>query len=184
MDISELRKLHEENGDYGDIKVREYISIANISLLSKDIANGCTEVTPDGMLEVNFINKKLNTDIAIMFYYADIEFPDGENVVANYDWAIESGLYDTVISNVNDKQLFFIYRLIEDEIEQLKVMANSVEASVAKAVIAVEKGINAIIEKLPSSEEMKELAGDVSDKVNNFDPNKLEVIGGLLKKLK
>jgi len=184
MKVSELRELYEKNKGHSDINVKKHVSIAAISAMVKMIVDGCTDINADGLLEVDLINKKLNTDIAIMFHYAEIEFPDGKGLVADYDWMVESGLYDIVMDRIDGRQYFLLLELIDEEIEQRKELTNSIEASVAKLVIAVEKGIDAVIKKLPSKKQLSNLIKEAGGEFKNFDPDKLEVLGGLLDKLK
>ncbi|HCW05000.1 MAG TPA: hypothetical protein DGK91_11055 [Clostridium sp.] len=178
MEVSELRKNYDDGKEL-EIKVKKRISTAAMSLLVKDVVDNCLKINDDGLLECDYVMRKLSTDIWVMFYFAGLEFPGKDNM-KNYDWLVENGIVDMVYDQIDKKYMDMILEIIDREINQRIALTNSVEASVAKVVMVLEKGIDAVIKKLPSKTQISNLIKESSKEVKNFDPNKLQVLSELL----
>ncbi len=185
MKVSVIKKNLSEGKvpDKIGIEVDKSIPIGAVSIMVGDIADACVKANDDGMLYCDFVSKKLNTDVNFLVHFANVEF-DGENDIEDYDWLWANGVIKLVYDAIDKDYVDMINGLINDEIRQRIALANSVEASVAKGVAILANGIDAVIKNLPTSHQINNLLKNVSSELKGFDPEKLGVLGDLMKEAK
>lgn len=163
MKVSELREKFIKGkllSDYG-IEIRNYLPIAEKKLMVDKIIEDCLDYNNDGLLKVNFVNKKIAIDLAFLLNYTSIEL-NGENFIDDYDFLDMNNVFDSIRDAIGDKEVCLIYDLIDEEIDQRIRLENSFEA-------ILKKGINALIEKLPTDKQIKSLAKSLARDLKNFN---------------
>jgi hypothetical protein len=182
MKVSELKELVAK-GEEPDIKIEKYLPITVISIMVNDIADACVKVNEDGMAYCNFVSKKLNTDVSFLTQFASIEFDD-KNDLEGYDWLWANGIVKKVYDAIDKDYVDMIKELIDNEVNQRIALINSVEASVAKGVRAFVNAIDVIIKRLPSTTQINNLIKKASAELKDFNPEKLNVLGDIIKEVK
>lgn len=165
----DLAKVH-------DLEVKEFISIAEVSMLRNDVAEKCLELNDDLLLECNFITKKMATDVGLLFYFAGVEFDAEGSLVEDYDLLTSYGVLNVIKDKINQTHLAEILDIIDLEVEQRIGLNNSVETSMARVAVSVDKGINAIVKmaetivkKLPSNRQINNLLKNLVKELKGLD---------------
>ena len=163
--------LINENLKISDIDIKHYIPFAHKQLLCEKVIDVSTLVDENGIVSCSYFLKKLVTDINIMSFYTDLEF--NENTAEDYDFLVQSGLFDDILDHINDGELDFIDEMVNKSIEQKISIGNSLSNIVA---IKLEKLINSI----PNEKTLKKLMNDIPKQLNKIKPENLNLIKEVL----
>jgi len=175
MKIAELRELGGLSAA-DKVEVKKYLSIAAKSVLAETVMDSCIGNDDSGLSKVDYTLRKLNRDMALVLNYTNLEF-DKDDFIEEYDWLAESGVLEYIVEQIPEDELWIVQNLLDDEIEQKIDLENSIEALVAK-------GINALIEKMPTNTQLRNLVKLFGKEFKDFDVEKLQVIGDMAGKLK
>lgn len=158
-----------ENLETNEIKIKKYIPFVEKQVLVQRVVDLCLDFDQDtNMVKVNFFNKKLSIDSQIILMYTDLEFAE-EDFIKQYDFLVENNYFDYIFSQINSSELDMIYEAVEHEIEQAIQLNNSIEGILAK-------GINKIVEKLPSDKQLKSLSKSLVKDINKLDWDRLPIL--------
>ena len=163
--------LINENLKISEIDIKHYIPFAHKQLLCEKVIDVSTLVDENGIVSCSYFLKKLVTDINIMSFYTDLEF--NENTAEDYDFLVQSGLFDDILDHINDGELDFIDEMVNKSIEQKISIGNSLSNIVA---IKLEKLINSI----PNEKTLKKLMNDIPKQLNKIKPENLNLIKEVL----
>lgn len=171
MKVSELKKDKNLR-----LEVKKNVPIAVLAQIADSVRAACVKANEDGRLYCDYVSKKLNTEVNLFGHFAGIEF-DKENTIAEYDWLVEEGKLDELYSQIDNKSELF--ELIDAEVNQEIALANSVEASVAKAAVYFINALEILQEKLPTNEQIKDTVKTLSKEMKGLGD--LKVLGDLKK---
>jgi len=155
--------------------VKRSLPIALVAQIVDSVASACVKANEDGRLYCDYVSKKLNTDVNFLVHFADYKFGN-KNDIAEYDNLVAEGVLDRFYAKVDKDYVENIKRMIDAEIEQQIVLANSVETSVAKAVVYLADALDFIKDKLPSSEQMEKTIKGLSKEIKELGD--LKIMGG------
>jgi hypothetical protein len=161
--IESLYKPEEKVIDFNgmEIKVKQYLPIEEKMILIELVKENAFT---DGVQ--NLIIEDVMTDVLLIKYYTNINI--GENIMNFFDQITFSGLLDEVKNNIPEKELTFVENRIG-----VAVYNESCKLEQSKSISGViESFLNKITDKIPNLDEMQ----NIISQVNNFDPEKLEMI--------
>lgn len=156
-----------ENLKISEIDVKHYIPFAHKQLLCEKVIDVSTLVDENGIVSCSYFLKKLATDINILSFYTDLEF--NENTEEDYDFLVQSGLFDDILDHIADGELDFIDEMINKEIEQKIMIGNSLGNVVASK-------LEKLIDKIPTDKQLKSLSKTLIKDVNKLDWDKVPML--------
>ncbi len=172
MKVLELKEQLEQGKKLEDlIQVKPYLSFIEKKIFCEKVVEDCFSVDENGLVICDYFNRKIGVDIGLMMNYASLEF--GEHYVLEYDYLVEKGVLDYILTKIPSEEKGFLYEAIYEVTEQKLRMDNSIEALLAK-------GLNAIVQKLPTAKELEKLIKVAGKQFKDFDPEKLQILGNAL----
>jgi len=153
------------------IQIKSWISFAKKQLICENVVDNCLEYDDDILL-CNYFTKKLLLDMSLVTFYTNLEFSD-DNSLEEYDFLCENGIMKYIIEEIDREEYWFITETIDEIVEQKIKIHNSIENM-------INKGINVLIQKLPTNKELKSLIKSTIKDINKLDVDKLPMVKQLL----
>ena len=153
------------------VEIKSYLSTIEKKVIIDNILNGIAEIDENSIMKVNYFNKKLISDISMITNYTNLIFSD-DNSIEDYDFLTQYKILHYIIKNIDNDELDFIYNMVEDELEQMIRIGNSLESVLAK-------GLNKLIEKIPDEKSMNKLISNLPKSINKIKPENLAVLKGI-----
>ncbi len=169
MKVSEMRK----NG-VKDFEVKKYLPIAVVAQIVDNVASACVKANDDARLYCDFVSKKINTDVNFLVHFAGVDF-DGENDIADYDWLVEESVLEVFYAKSNVAYVSEIKEMIDSEIAQRIAMDNSVDASIAKAVVHFADALEVLQKKFPTNRQINNIVKNLGEQLKGLE--NLNVLG-------
>ena len=110
--------------------------------------------------------------MCLVSFYTNLEFSD-DNSLEEYDFLCENGIMKYIIEEIDREEYWFITETIDEIVEQKIKIHNSIENM-------INKGINVLIQKLPTNKELKSLIKSTIKDINKLDVDKLPMVKQLL----
>ena len=148
-----------------EIEIKQYLPVnEKLDLITEIINNSA-----DDMKFYNVGKVEIFTALEIIFAYTNISFTEKqkEDVCKLYDSIVSSGLYDAIISEIDEEELEWIYEVTSDTIDSIYKYQNSL-MGILDAVSADYSALD-----LEASNIHQKLA----------DPANLELLKGIMHKL-
>lgn len=172
MLISEIKNELSQGKAIGDlVKVSQYLNFVEKQILCDKIVDGSIDLE-NNMMVCNHYAKKINTDLAIVVNYTNLEF-DSENTVGDYDTLCETGVMQYILEHINREEYVFIRDMVSDSIRSKLKANNSMESVVNNA-------LTALLSKLPDEKGIKSIMKLASKEFSKFDPSKLKTLQDML----
>jgi len=165
--------LVNENLKISEIEIKHYIPFSHKQLLCEKVIDASILIDENNIVSCSYFLKKLATDINILSFYTDLEF--NENTEEDYDFLIQSGLFDNILDCIADSDLDFIDEMINKEIEQKIKIGNSIESVLAK-------NLQELIKKIPSEKSIQKIIKDIPKSINKISPQNLDIIKNIFQK--
>ena len=166
MKVSEIKKLLKEGKQIKDlsIEVKPYVSILKKQAMIEKIIEGCIDYNDAQLAFCNFINKQIAFDLSILLNYTNIK--TGKNIISDYDFLQENGIFDYIYEKINIKDLNLIQTLLDNEIKQKLDLENSFEFFLIRIS-------NTLINKLPDNKQVQEFLRTIIDNLGQFSWDKI-----------
>lgn len=175
MKVQEIKERFEnQEALENTIHIIPYLSIAAKSLLVNDILEYILSYTDDGLLKINFVDKQIAINLALL-RYTDIEI-DIENYLNDYDILAELNAFSFIKSKVNT-DFWILDEIIEDEITQRVELQNGI-------VSVINRGIGKLIELIDTNTNPKvlqTLIKTLGEEFANLQPEKMGFLTDVLK---
>lgn len=166
MQIEQIQKQLEEGNSLKEIiQIIPYLSFAKKKILCDNVLTVSLEYTDDGLLQCDYFTRKLIMDISIIINYTDIEV-NQQDILTDYDTLNEIGVVEYVLNNMTRSERFFIEDMISKNIKQRVAIENSIEGILVK-------GINKLVEKIPTDKQLKSLSKSLLKDFNKLDMSKV-----------
>ena len=153
MLFSELKeKIGNGFFDVGELEVKKYLPLLTKGYAVKQACEDILSYDDNGLAYVPQYQKRISRCIAMLLYYTNLEIPEDmmmDEVVDVIDLLMERGLYKQILDEIGDDYCDF-YWMLDDELDSIISRNNSIEAVVAK-------GINKLIEKVPTDKQIKSI---------------------------
>ncbi len=168
MQITELKQQIEAGKIIEELlEVKSYLPLVEKQLIVNKIIDSCIIVDENGLSKIDFFYKYLTTQISLIVNYTSLEF--SENIIEDFDYLAEYIGIEWIIDKISPIEVCIIQELVDDELDQVVKMNNSIEGILAK-------GINKITEKLPSDKQLKSLSKSLVKDLNKFDWDKVPML--------
>ena len=180
MRVSELKqKIQNGNLLVEEFVIKTYLPLTNKSIIAEQVCEDVIEFDDNGMAFVNRIQKTISVSLSILLNYCDVEIDEdtlsGE-LIEVLDLLFEKKLFSEIENKIGN-DVFELDWAIDDEIDNLKVSHNSLEAVLANGVSKLIKVIN----DNTNPKQLKSLIKTVSKEFKGFDVSKLGSLQDLMK---
>jgi len=173
MQIQELKERIPDSGSnnnifditqiLGGVEIKPYLPVAEKKLIADSIINSCIEIDENSVMKIDYFNKIIISNMSFIINYTNLEF--SEDSIEDYDFLCKYKILDYIINSIDIDELNFINKLVEDELEQMIKIENSIEGIIAK-------GLNKLIEKIPDEKKIKSLSKNLIKDLNKLDMSK------------
>lgn len=186
--VSDLRTLVKneiEELDYNGLKieVQKYLPITQKLELVATIYSNCIDMgnaasdndgdiqnDSDGRLRVvNGNSKEIAKVYFITKYYTNITLP--KDIFEAYDILISTGLYTTIENTIYDEIIS-----IEKMLDEMIIYECEKNYQKNKPMYILKEFLDRLVEKIPTTDETRDLMGDITKELESFDPNKMKFI--------
>jgi len=147
----------------GGLEIKPYLPVAEKKLIADSIINSCIEIDENSIMKIDYFNKIIISNMSFIINYTNLEF--SEDSIEDYDFLCKYKILDYIINSIDIDELNFINKLVEDELEQMIKIENSIEGIIAK-------GLNKLIEKIPDEKKIKSLSKNLIKDLNKLDMSK------------
>lgn len=180
--VSELKELKNKivedvrTFSFNDLEVEitQHLPITKKIELATLVFNGCVD-SDNGLFVVNHTSKHIMMAYFITQYYTNINLP--KDIIEGYDLLVSTGLYDFIIENFKDEEWFEVEDVISNKImTELKKhkQQNSTQ-------YILKNTLSTIINKIPTTEEVKKFIEEAGKEIDGFDKKKLNFVGDFQK---
>ena len=152
--------------------VKQYIPFAFKKKMVEDIIETCTSTNESGFY-IDSLFKQMAFEYSIVNQYSNIELSDN-NIIETYDTIKEFGIVNHVFKSVEIEEIKFIEKCLNEQLEYLLKINNSIESVIAK-------GISKIVEKIPNSKEINKMIPKLTKELSKISPETMEIIKGFNK---
>jgi len=174
MLISELKEQIETGKIIDElIEIKQYLPIVEKHLIATKIIDSSIIENKNGLSQIDFFYKKITTDVSLIMNYSNLEFSD--ELINDYDYLSENGFIKKIIDKIPKTEVYFIDELVENELDQMIKIENSLENILANK-------LQVLIDKIPDQKSIKKILNDIPKSVNKIKPENLEIIKGILNK--
>jgi hypothetical protein len=163
-----LVTVEQVKEDLSLIIIKEYIPFAFKKKMVEDIIEHCASVDENGVTHIDSALKQMAFEFSILNQYTNLDLPEG-NIIDTYDILKENGIVKHILNKINNNELQFIRECINEQINYIITIDNSIENLVAK-------GITTISNKFPDEKSLVKLTKEVVKQINKIDQNKLKYI--------
>jgi hypothetical protein len=150
------------------IIIKEYIPFAFKKKIVEDIIEHCTSVDENEVTHIDSTLKQMAFEFSIVNQYSNLNIPEG-NIIDTYDILKENGIVKHILNKVDSDELQFIKESLNEQINYIITIDNSIENLVAK-------GIATISNKFPDEKSLLKLAKELVKQINKIDPNKIKYV--------
>lgn len=162
----ENKVYFEDIKDINDVDVKQYVSFTVKKLIVENIIENSTK-TGGGLIKIDYAFLELIKTLTIITQYTNIDV--GDDPVYTYDILKEKGLIDEILMKINKSEILFINRVIENEIEQINKIDNSIQSVV---LTALEK----LVDKIPDEKGLQKVIREIPKALNKISPEVLATI--------
>lgn len=163
-----LIKVSDIKPDFSNITITKYIPFLVKQNIINNVLLTCTSVEEDGFKRVDSAMKRLAIEFSICNQVSNIDMFDEDNV-ALYDSLKESGTIEHILNNLNPNEVTFITDCINEKIEEMYKVDNSLQGVVAQ-------GLNKLLAKIPDNKGMTKLIKEFTKQFDKLDPDKLKFV--------
>jgi len=150
------------------IIIEKYLPFAFKKKMIEDIIETCTSVDENGVIHVDSALKQMGYEFVISTQYSNLDL-SSDNIIETYDLIKESGIVDSIFNRVNDNELSFIKKCLDEQINYILTINNSIENLVAK-------GITKIANSFPDKNGWSKIIKEIPKQINKIDQNKLKFV--------
>jgi len=168
MPEQNLIKISEIKEDYSNIIVKKYIPFLIKQNIIDNVLSACTSLEDDGFIRVNYAMKRMAIEFSICNQVTNIDMSNEDNLEL-YDSLKELGVITYILNNINSNEVVFINDCINEKIEEIYKVDNSLQYVVAKE-------LNKLLSKIPNDKQLKSLGKSLIKDINKLDPEKYSYI--------
>lgn len=150
------------------IIIEKYLPFAFKKKMIEEILDTCLSIDENGLLHIDSLLKTMAFEYSIVTQYTNINLSEA-NTIETYDILKENGIIDKVIKEIGNDELRYIEMNLNEQIDYLLKINNSVENLVAK-------GITKVANSLPDKKGWSKLIKEIFKGINNINPDKLKFI--------
>jgi hypothetical protein len=174
MLVSEFKEQLEAGKTIDElIQIKQYLPIVEKHLIATKIIDRCIITDDTGLSRIDFFYKYFTTNLSLLVNYTNLEF--SEESINDFDYLSEIGLVEKIIGMIPDSEVDFIVGLVEDELDQMIKIDNSLEKILANK-------LQVLINRIPDQKTIKKIMNDIPKMINKIKPENLEIFKGILNK--
>jgi len=164
----EIEKNLKELG----INVKKYLGSAQKIIFVQDVVFSSLAEKENGIKYIDYIYKKISTDIYVMKEYAGIEF-DEDKILDQYDILKENGIVDMIYKLIPENEINELIYLADKTCEQEVSMSNTIENILANGLLKIEQAI-------PETSQIDKWVKSAMKSIRNFNPEKYKKFNEML----
>jgi len=168
MSEQNLIKVSEVVTDYSNITITKYIPFLIKQNIVKNILLTCISVEEDGFKRVDSAMKRMAIEFSICNQISNIDMSDDDSL-ETYDSLKESGAIEYILDNFDYNEIKFITDCVNEEIEEMYKVDNSIEGIISK-------GLDKLLTKIPDNKGMTKFINNISKQFDKLDPSKLKIV--------
>jgi YesN/AraC family two-component response regulator len=107
-------------------------------------------------------------EFSIVNQITNIDFTE-QDPLESYDDIKQAGVIDYILKNINPAEIEFITDCINEKIEEIYKVDNSLQGIVSQ-------GLNKLLDKIPNDKQLKSLGKSLIKDINKLDPEKYSYI--------
>jgi len=168
MEEQLLIKISEIASDNSNIIINKYIPFLVKQNIINNVLLTCISIEEDGFKRVDSAMKRMAIEFSICNQISNIDMSD-EDSLATYDSLKESGIITYVLNNAVPGEIAFIVDCVNEEIEEMYKVDNSIQG-------VVSQGLNKLLAKIPDNKGMTKFINNISKQFDKLDPSKLKMV--------
>lgn len=173
MQITEFKEQIEAGKSAQDlIEVKSYLPLVEKQLIVNKIIDSCIVVDDAGLSKIDFFYKYLTTQISLIVNYTNLEF--SEELISDFDYLAEYIGIEWIIDKISPIEVCIIQELVDDELDQVVRIGNSVEGILSK-------NLQLIVNKIPDEKGIKRILTEAQKQINKIKPDNMSIIKDLFK---
>jgi hypothetical protein len=173
MQEQNLIKISDIKEDFSNISIKKYIPFLIKQNIIDNVLSVCTSLEEDGFIRVNYAIKRMAIEFSICNQVSNIDMSDEDNLEL-YDSLKELGVITYILNNINSNEITFIVDCINEKIEEIYKVDNSLQYVVAQE-------LNKLLLKIPDKKGMTKFIKDIGKQLDKFDPEKLKFVKEFVK---
>jgi len=152
------------------MEIKKYLPISiKKQICDTIVANSIIE--RDGMKFIDYVNKELSIDLAILQFYTDMDI---ESI--DIDKMYESGEINKIKDAIPYSELHFITENVFYMLEQEKEIYNSLSG-------VINRNLQKLIDKLPDEKSLSKFAKTTIKELNKINPDKYKYVNDVINAL-
>lgn len=148
--------------------VEKYLPFAFKKKMIEDIIETCTSIDENNVIHVDSALKQMGYEFVVSTQYSNLDL-SSENIIETYDLIKENGIVNDIFNRVDDNELSFIKKCLDEQINYILTINNSIENLVAK-------GIAKISNSFPDKNGWLKLIKEIPKQINKINPDKLKFV--------
>lgn len=162
------------------IEFRNYVSIEEKAVIADNVSDDSLKYNDNGMVMCNYVQKNISVNLYVLLHYTNIDLDDeNKEFILDYNFLSEHGIFEYIFDNIADSEIAILMNLIELEINQMINLENSVSNVLSKKLTDFVEVVN----NNTSPEKMKDLVGNLSNEIKNFDWNSVSMLSDIYNKV-
>ena len=168
MTEQNLIKISEIKEDFSNISIKKYIPFLAKQNIIDNVLSVCTSLEEDGFIRVNYAIKRMAIEFSICNQVSNIDMSDEDNLEL-YDSLKELGVVSYILNNINSNEITFIVDCVNEKIEEIYKVDNSLQYVVAQE-------LNKLLSKIPDKKGMTKFIKDIGKQLDKLDVDKLKFV--------
>ena len=178
-----LIKINEIAEDFSNIEVKQYLSYPIKRIIIDNILDSCVSENSNGLRIIDYSFLHMIKTFKLINEYTNLDFSE-ENLIQAYDQLCEKGVLDYVLGKINKSELEFFNEILNQEINQIHTVDNSVSGVLAKginkSIEVVSEKLDKLIEKIPDEKGIQKLLKLLPKEVNKINPESIKLVAEAL----
>ena len=162
-----LVKINDVTEGFTNLEVKQYLPFGIKHILINTILESCI-IEKDGINRIDFSILEMMKQYLIVNNYTNLDLTENE-ILDSFDELLLKGIIEYVLNNIPSNELDFYDKILNQEINQIIKLDNSIESIVAKV-------LNQLLIKLPDEKGMNKLIKDLPKQLNKINSEKLKYI--------
>lgn len=168
MQEQNLIKASEISHNFSNVTVKKYIPFIIKQNIINNVILTCITTEEDGFKHIDSAMKRMAIEFSICNQVSNIDM-FSEDDLELYDSLKESGVVSYILSNINQDDLKFITECIDEQIEEIYKVDNSLQ-------FVVSQGLNKLLTKIPDNKGLTKFIKDLTKQFDKLDPEKLKFV--------
>jgi hypothetical protein len=166
-----LIKINEVSKDFANLEIKQYLSFGIKHSIVKTIIES-SMIEENNIKRINFALLSMIKEYILINNYTNLDLSQGE-ILESYDKLKELGIVEFVLNAIPSNELNFFDEVINQEINQIQKLDNSIEGIIAK-------GLNQLISKVPDGKEINKMIPKLSKQISKISPENMNFLADVI----